>query len=79
MEIKAEGTKILNPGTIDEATISWVLLDALGVKDMDDNDILDDLGMFAYNGGAGRPFSHTPLVYRKNTRVVVTQFHGLDV
>ena len=33
----------------------------------------------AYSGGPGRPFCHGPSVYRRGSRVVVTECGGLDI
>ena len=72
MEIKTEGFRDTGEGSF----ISWCLLEP--TKETD-TEILDELDMDSYYSGPGGAFGHAPCVWRTSTRILVTQFCGLDI
>jgi hypothetical protein len=58
----------------DESGIDWQVYPPA----MSDEDVLSDWDS-AFNGGPGRSFTNSPCLRRTGTRVLVTQFIGLDI
>jgi len=66
------GQKIYEGG---DGWINWIVFPAT----MTDEEAAQASGLCIESGDAGQYFAHTPMLWRAGSRILITQFAGIDV